>query len=139
MPFCQCDWSPRPVSLNWHTWSRHAVIGTIVNEVFKRLFSKRFMEFNCLSTYVTLVTYKYTYMFYTRQFVVFSLGSCIFQHSIHLSLLEIRMKCVGWGEVHWTQTIQSVGPGQKPKSETIHINGEESYFKSVIALYGKGV
>ncbi|XP_048733659.2 arrestin domain-containing protein 17-like [Ostrea edulis] len=49
------------------------------------------------------------------------------------------MKCVGWGEVHWTQTIQSVGPGQKPKSETIHINGEESYFKSVIALYGKAV
>lgn len=51
---------------------------------------------------------------------------------------EIRMKCLGWGEVHWTQTIQSGGPGQKPKSETVHYNGEENYFKSILALYGKG-
>ena len=50
---------------------------------------------------------------------------------------EIRMKCLGWGDVHWTQTIQSGGPGQKPKSEIVHYNGEESYFKSVIVLYGK--
>lgn len=49
------------------------------------------------------------------------------------------MKCLGWGEVHWTQTIQSGGPGQKPKSETIHYNGEENYFKSILALYGKGI
>lgn len=49
------------------------------------------------------------------------------------------MKCLGWGEVHWTQTIQSGGPGQKPKSETIHNNGEENYFKSILALYGKGI
>ena len=47
------------------------------------------------------------------------------------------MKCLGWGDVHWTQTIQSGGPGQKPKSEIVHYNGEESYFKSVIVLYGK--
>ncbi|XP_011450384.3 arrestin domain-containing protein 17-like [Crassostrea angulata] len=64
-------------------------------------------------------------------------GRLIIELDEGITVREIRMKCLGWGEVHWTQTIQSGGPGQKPKSETVHYNGEENYFKSILALYGK--
>ncbi|XP_061173307.1 arrestin domain-containing protein 17-like [Saccostrea echinata] len=64
-------------------------------------------------------------------------GRLIVELDMGINVREIQMKCVGWGEVHWTRKIQSGGPGQKQKTETIHFNGEENYFRSVLALYGK--